>query len=148
MTALDLDTAIAQNTAALRRLMAERDVLRFEPVTVVEHRPEWTLSLGVKAWMPTPEDVVASLYVYWFRPGATTEEVRNGTTIVPSTVGDWATHTPDSLILRRRAFWLCLHGQPATTNATNVTVTIPIANAFTKETLTEMMNRVGQGGQP
>ncbi len=28
LTALDLDTAIAQNTAALRRLMAERDVLR------------------------------------------------------------------------------------------------------------------------
>ena len=66
---------------------------RFEPVTLVEHRPEWTLNLGVKTWMPTAEDVVASLYVYWFRPAAATEEVRNGTTTT-------ATRNPLDVMIR------------------------------------------------
>lgn len=68
--------------------------------------------------------------------------------VVPTNLNDWTTDTPESLVLRYRAFWLCLHGLPTTTNHTSVTVTIPIANAFTKQALIDMMNRVGSGALP
>jgi hypothetical protein len=68
--------------------------------------------------------------------------------VVPHAVDDWASHTPESLVLRHQAYWQCLHGMPATLNTATVTVAIPVTNAFTAQTLTDMMNRVGQGGQP
>jgi hypothetical protein len=67
---------------------------------------------------------------------------------VPQDPGEWATHTSDSLILRYRAYWTCLHGEPETANTTVVTVKIPAANELTTAWLSAMMARVGQGGRP
>ncbi|MCB9788515.1 MAG: DUF4365 domain-containing protein [Deltaproteobacteria bacterium] len=67
---------------------------------------------------------------------------------VPHAVQRWVSQQPDSLILRHAAYWMCLHGSPATTNTATVSVVLPGAQRFTVDGLQAMMARVAQGERP
>ena len=68
--------------------------------------------------------------------------------IVPPVPQDWIEERPDMLLLRHRAFWVCLHGAPSSANLRTDSVRIPVTNDFTRDALVAMMGRVGQKGQP
>jgi hypothetical protein len=65
---------------------------------------------------------------------------------VPPNVNDWITSDPDELILRHRAFWYSLRGQPETANATAVTLQIPLSQRLTVVSLNTMMQNIATGG--
>ncbi len=64
---------------------------------------------------------------------------------LPSNEDDWMTISRESLILRRRAFWLNLKGSPNTTNVSSVTVRIPETNVFDVGNLQELMEQSRTG---
>jgi hypothetical protein len=68
--------------------------------------------------------------------------------LVPDLVTDWLVQDEQSLRLYRCAYWLTLRGEPATANATSVTVVIPRGNIFGVAALEDIMNRIEQGGHP
>jgi hypothetical protein len=59
---------------------------------------------------------------------------------------EWMSISEDGLILRRRAYWVNLKGLPETTNQTSVTISIPMSNQFTVESLQAMMEQSRTGG--
>lgn len=64
---------------------------------------------------------------------------------LPKDEREWMTITSDSLILRRRAYWLNLKEHQETTNATSVTVDIPVANIFDVSGLRRLMDQSRKG---
>lgn len=58
----------------------------------------------------------------------------------------WMSITENELILRRRAFWVNLKGLPETINQTSVTISIPMDNLFTVESLQDLMEQSRTGG--
>lgn len=66
--------------------------------------------------------------------------------LVPEDVGQWLTLEADQLILRRCAWWMSLAGLPDSTNTTNVTVTLPLAQRFDGAALSTLMTRPAGGG--
>jgi Domain of unknown function (DUF4365) len=67
---------------------------------------------------------------------------------VPQDVEVWLTCEPQSLTLRRCAYWMSLRDLPASENETGVTVYLPTTQAFHVEALNGMMQTVSDGGQP
>ena len=57
----------------------------------------------------------------------------------------WMTVTADELVLRRRSYWLNLHGCEDTTNISSVTVRIPSTNVFDVEQLRDLMEQSRSG---
>ena len=64
---------------------------------------------------------------------------------LPNEADEWMTITNDNVILRRRAYWLNLKGEPETTNIASVTVRIPISNRFDVESLRGLMHQSRYG---
>ena len=64
---------------------------------------------------------------------------------LPQDEQEWMTITRDSLVLRRRAYWLNLRGYEETTNTTSVTVSIPTTNIFDVESLRDLMDQSREG---
>ena len=64
---------------------------------------------------------------------------------LPRDEDDWMSMTPESLILRRRAYWLSLKGGPETANTTSITVEIPETNLFSSDSLQVLMERSRTG---
>jgi hypothetical protein len=51
--------------------------------------------------------------------------------VVPTETPDWLVAvSPDSITLRRCAYWVSLQGQPETTNTSTIAVTIPTSQVF------------------
>ena len=65
---------------------------------------------------------------------------------LPREKSEWVSITENGLILRRRAFWVNLKGQPEATNRTSVTISIPGDNLFTIESLQNLMEQSRTGG--
>lgn len=70
---------------------------------------------------------------------------------VPHSVADWMAEEPDQIVLRHRAYWLNLLGEPAhaATKATDwqqmkVTVRVPRGNLLTAARLRGMMDNIEQ----
>jgi len=63
---------------------------------------------------------------------------------VPEDVALWAEHTEEKLILSYCGYWVCLQGQPQTSNKATVTVYLPRRNTFSVAGLTELMTRIGR----
>ena len=55
--------------------------------------------------------------------------------ILPADHQQWLEVSEDQLMARRCAYWLGLHGAPASTNETNQTVYIPTANILSPDSL-------------
>lgn len=68
--------------------------------------------------------------------------------LVPALAPDWLTQDEESLRLYRCAYWKTLRGEPATSNATSITVVIPRENVFGVAALEGIMDRIEQGGHP
>ena len=64
---------------------------------------------------------------------------------LPKNKDEWLTFTVDSLVLRRRAYWLNLKGCRETTNLNFITVSIPTTNLLDIKSLRELMKQ-SQGG--
>ena len=64
---------------------------------------------------------------------------------LPSDEHDWMTISYESLILRRRAYWLNLKGGPETANTTSITVKIPESNLFDVDNLHMLMEQSRTG---
>lgn len=64
--------------------------------------------------------------------------------VMPEDEADWLTLTPESLTLRRCAYWLSLRGRPPTTNETSQTVHLSRARCLTHETLRELLRKVAR----
>ena len=65
---------------------------------------------------------------------------------LPREKSEWMSITENGLILRRRAFWVNLKGQPESTNRTSVTISISEDNLFTVESLQDLMEQSRTGG--
>lgn len=68
--------------------------------------------------------------------------------LVPHELHQWLEWTTDELRLRKAGYWMSLRGEAATTNTSNVTVQVPLANQFSVQQLTDIMARIGRGGFP
>lgn len=64
---------------------------------------------------------------------------------LPSDQTEWLSIGPESLILRRCAYWTSLTGEAETENKESVTVTIPDAQCFDVASLMALMERARTG---
>ncbi len=62
--------------------------------------------------------------------------------VMPEDESEWLTHTPESLIMRRCAYWLSLRGRPPTTNETSQTVHLSRQRPLTHDALRELLRKV------
>ena len=65
--------------------------------------------------------------------------------LMPNDISRWISQTRDELCLRHCAFWISLDRGPATRNTHSVTVRIPVANMFSSDQLTELMEKAERG---
>jgi Domain of unknown function (DUF4365) len=63
---------------------------------------------------------------------------------LPSDPTHWITHSSESLIARRCAYWVSLCGAPESPNTTSQTVYLPTNNVLSVEALTALMTRVSR----
>ncbi len=61
--------------------------------------------------------------------------------MLPAAHDQWLDVSKDRLITRRCAYWVGLHGAPASTNSTNQTVYIPEVNVLTPESLRQIAEK-------
>lgn len=66
--------------------------------------------------------------------------------IVPSDTVDWFTHSSAELVIRRCGYWRDLFNEPATSNTTSVSVTMPVAQTLSPSALVSLMQPRAQGG--
>jgi hypothetical protein len=67
---------------------------------------------------------------------------------VPADISEWLEETAAQTALRRCAYWLSLRGLPASNNSATKTVHLPRQQRLTKDSLTQIMQRIGNGGLP
>jgi uncharacterized protein DUF4365 len=63
---------------------------------------------------------------------------------MPENREEWLSHSRESLILRRCAFWVSLRGAPESLNETSQTVYIPRSNLLSVAALREVLARVSR----
>lgn len=67
--------------------------------------------------------------------------------VLPSQEREWVEHTPESLIVRRCAFWCSPDAWPAIDTGSKL-VHLPLANVFSPRWLSEAMERISRGEKP
>jgi hypothetical protein len=67
--------------------------------------------------------------------------------VMPEDEALWLTQTPEELTLRRCAYWISLKGQLTTTAVRTIRIGIPLAQVFSVEAVTRLMERVREGGE-
>lgn len=65
--------------------------------------------------------------------------------LMPREEIQWLNQTNEELCLRHCAYWLSLGGHEPVPNSTSVTVHIPVANIFSCEQLSDLMEKVERG---
>ena len=65
--------------------------------------------------------------------------------LMPNDKSRWLNQSRNELCLRHCAFWISLDRNPATRNTHSVTVRIPVANMFSSDQLTELMEKAERG---
>lgn len=60
--------------------------------------------------------------------------------LVPESHDNWILHSEDCMMLHNRCYWVSLKDSPNTTNASSITVDIPLEQRFTTEVLKTLMN--------
>lgn len=65
--------------------------------------------------------------------------------LVPNNIDDWIAHNDSHLALYHSCYWLSLRDAGPTNNEATVTVSIPLAQRLTHDTLTEMLQRASAG---
>ncbi len=67
---------------------------------------------------------------------------------LPDKPDEWLDCTPDQLILKKAAYWVCLYGADESDNKTGVTIYLPKANLLTPSSLIGLAQNVGMGNIP
>lgn len=65
--------------------------------------------------------------------------------VVPKNTDDWLIHNDEFMSLYKTCYWYSLRSLPESTNTTSVTVSIPIEQRLTTESLLELMAAASQG---
>lgn len=65
--------------------------------------------------------------------------------LVPEDIAEWVQHNEDHIALFNSCYWVSLRDAGPTTNKTNVTVSIPLEQRLTSDTLRLMMDRASVG---
>lgn len=68
--------------------------------------------------------------------------------VIPTEVNEWLIHSEEQLAMRYCGYWVSLRGMPETHNESTVTVHVPRSQRFAVDALCQMMDRIGDGGQP
>jgi hypothetical protein len=68
--------------------------------------------------------------------------------VMPGDESLWLTQTADELTLRHCAYWMSLRGQPPTTATRSVRIFIPVANLFSVEAVTRLLEQVRNRRNP
>jgi Domain of unknown function (DUF4365) len=68
--------------------------------------------------------------------------------VVPEDVVRWIKHSEEELLLRHCGYWHSLRGFGATQNQFTVTVNIARTQVFDVTAVTDIMDRIGNGGLP
>lgn len=68
--------------------------------------------------------------------------------VTHASTAKWIEVSPPDSTIRECGYWLSLRGMPPTSNTTSVTVTIPLGNKFTPNSLTALMTGIANGVAP
>lgn len=68
--------------------------------------------------------------------------------VVPDAATDWLTQNETELAMRRCGYWFSLRGMPDRANMVSVTLQMQRMQSFSVESLSAIMERIGQGGLP
>jgi hypothetical protein len=58
---------------------------------------------------------------------------------LPNDADSWLSISPDELILKKAAYWVCLYGAPTSSNSSGQTIYIPKANLLTPLSLKDLV---------
>lgn len=58
---------------------------------------------------------------------------------LPNDANSWLSCSPDELILKKAAYWVCLYGATASTNPTGQTIYLPNTNLLTPDSLKNLV---------
>lgn len=61
--------------------------------------------------------------------------------VMPQSPDEWIEQTQSALCIRKCAYWMSLRGRSETSNASNITVRLPLSNVFNVEQLADMMRK-------
>lgn len=65
--------------------------------------------------------------------------------LVPKDAVDWIVHEDDALLLKHSCYWASIKDHPDTSNKTSVTISIPLDQKLTCDSLLELMNMAATG---
>ena len=65
--------------------------------------------------------------------------------LVPANDDEWLSQTHSELCLHNCAYWLSLEGRDESSSTSTVTVQVPVANMFNRDTVHHLMTRAGDG---
>lgn len=102
----------------------------------------------------TSQDVVRESCIHFSLPVKTYNDLRIEAInprilivlIMPQTPDEWLEQTQSALCIRKCAYWMSLKGRSETSNASNITVQLPLSNVFNVEQLTDMMQKTESAG--
>lgn len=109
----------------------------------LKHSPRIEVQLKAS----TTASANASGYISYSLPLKNYDDLRADTVVprllvlllLPQDATDWLEHTPDSLIMRRCAYYLNLKRLPPSSNAGHQTVYVPAANVLSPDALQTLM---------
>jgi hypothetical protein len=67
---------------------------------------------------------------------------------LPKDKAEWLSWSPEELIVRQCAYWICLRGMPETGNRKSITIKIPRANALTPDALAALAAGISRNERP
>lgn len=102
----------------------------------------------------TSQDVVREDYIHFSLPVKTYNDLRIEAInprilivlLMPQASDEWLEQTQSALCIRKCAYWMSLKGRSETSNASNITVRLPLSNVFNVEQLTDMMQKTESTG--
>lgn len=67
---------------------------------------------------------------------------------LPNDPLEWLACSPDQLVLKNAAYWVCLYGAPIATTDTSKTIYVPKTNLLTPDNLNDLCVEIGKGNTP
>jgi hypothetical protein len=68
--------------------------------------------------------------------------------MLPADENRWLSQTSEELTVRHCAYWISLKGSQATTATSSVRIAIPLANVFSVDALTRLLQRAAERRDP
>lgn len=68
--------------------------------------------------------------------------------VMPTDLDEWIELSDHETTVRRCGYWASLRGMGQTMNAESVTVTVPMSQQLSVQSLSSIMQRIGSGGLP